>query len=1057
VEDEEVQVVKRRRWPRRLAVTLGLFLLLILAALVVLWTIRVRLATGYIERELTRRGVQASYDVKRIGFGTQIFENLVIGDPRRPDLVAREVRVQILIGFTGPRVGLITARGVRMRGRIVGGRLTLGQIDRLLPPPSGLPFRLPDQRVDIADAALALETPAGPLGIGLSGRGNLSDGFRGRLGIVARQLRVGECAISRPIGDVAVRVDDLRPRVDGPVSLESLRCGDDLALARSQVDVEAVLAPAIDSWRGSGGLQLAGLAAGPHRMAGVDGRLTFGGDAERTIGRVDLTANRAAVDVFRAATTRIAGDYVVSPRHGDLSLRGDVAVRGLSLTGAALNSMTASLRAAEGTPLGPVGAQLANALVRAGQGGGEAAADFLLTNARSRGGVKFEQLRYRSRSGAELLVTGGEGITYTWPNGGFRVDGAFALSGGGFPDARFRVSQAAVGAPLEGRGRIAPITAGGTRLALGEIGFTSGVDGRTSFRTTLQLDGPFSGGRVTGLTMPVSGRFGRGAFALGEGCVTASFRALQVQDLRIGPSRVPLCPTGPALVWSDGGAVRVGAELRSPRFAGRLGQSPIQLAANRLRVSLEGFSVSGVEARLGAASTVNRFDIATLDGRFGRGGVGGSFSGLSGGLAAVQLDVDDAAGRWRFAGGNLTMEGGLRLTDRTVPPRFHPLVSQDFRLTLVDNRIRATGWFQHPATGTRVTQATIDHNLRTGAGSALLDVSGITFTEGFQPEALTPLTVGVVALVEGSLTGRGRIEWDARGTRSSGTFSTVDMSLAAPFGPVEGLTTTIEFTDLLGLTSAPGQVAQIDLIRAGIDVYDGEVRYQLQPNYHVAIESGRWPFAGGDLFLEPTTLDFSRESTKYLTFRVVGLDAARFIQLMEFSNISATGTFDGIIPMQFSQAGGRIVDGRLSARPEGGTLSYIGELTDRDLGAYGILAFNALKSLRYNRFDLSLNGDLAGEFITIIDLDGIARDPALTTLPSGAGIAEMVTGRVLRQVARIPFEFNIRIQGQFRALIATARSFNDPAPLIQSVLPEMLRERSTTVTDVQDEESEPVQ
>ena len=178
---------------------------------------------------------------------------------------------------------------------------------------------------------------------------------------------------------------------------------------------------------------------------------------------------------------------------------------------------------------------------------------------------------------------------------------------------------------------------------------------------------------------------------------------------------------------------------------------------------------------------------------------------------------------------------------------------------------------------------------------------------------------------------------------------------------------------------------------------------------------------------------------------------------MEFSNIAATGTFDGIVPMQFDQSGGRIVDGRLTARQEGGTLSYIGELSDRDLGPYGILAFNALKSLRYSRFDLDLNGALAGEFITVIDLDGVARDPNLTTLPSGGGIMQAVAGRVLGQVARIPFEFNIRIEGQFRALIATARSFSDPTPLIQSVLPEILRDRSTTITDVQDEESEPVQ
>ena len=48
------------------------------------------------------------------------------------------------------------------------------------------------------------------------------------------------------------------------------------------------------------------------------------------------------------------------------------------------------------------------------------------------------------------------------------------------------------------------------------------------------------------------------------------------------------------------------------------------------------------------------------------------------------------------------------------------------------------------------------------------------------------------------------------------------MDLAAPFGPVEGLATRIDFTDLLGLTSAPAQEARVRLIRAGIDVYDGD-------------------------------------------------------------------------------------------------------------------------------------------------------------------------------------------------------------------------------------------
>jgi hypothetical protein len=157
--------------------------------------------------------------------------------------------------------------------------------------------------------------------------------------------------------------------------------------------------------------------------------------------------------------------------------------------------------------------------------------------------------------------------------------------------------------------------------------------------------------------------------------------------------------------------------------------------------------------------------------------------------------------------------------------------------------------------------------------------------------------------------------------------------------------------------------------------------------------------------------------------------------------------------MEFDERGGRIVGGRLAARPEGGTLSYIGELSDKQLGAYGKLAFDALKSLRYSKLTINLDGDLAGEFLAGIELDGVARDPALTTF-EGGGISGMVARRALTQLAKIPFEFNITIRGPFRALIATARSFEDPSNLIQSVLPPELTEKLPTATPVQREESE---
>jgi translocation and assembly module TamB len=1042
----------RRRWlSRRVRIGLALFLLLLLVAFAAVWFMRVQLATDYIDAELARRGVTARYEVKRIGFGSQIFENLAIGDPRRPDLTARRVEVRIALGFTGPRVGLITARGVRMRGRIEGGRLTLGQVDRLLPPPSGEPFRLPDQSVDVKDAAIALETPAGEVALALSGRGNLADGFRGGLAIAARALRLGGCTLERPVARLTVRITDRRPRVRGPAAMARFGCGDGFVADRPLLALRALLEPGLDGWRGSSALRVAQLRAGRQSLTAFQGRLTFGGNAEQTRGSIRLASGEAVAGAFRAAGTGLDGNYVFTSSLG-ASFEGEVEARQLTMRQDAVAVLAGPLRGVRGTPVGPIADALSAALARAA-GSGATASSRLQLSIQPRGGrLNLSGLSIEARSGARLSATGGEGIAYEWPAGSIGVNGGFTLSGGGLPDARFVLNQPRVGGPIHGAGRIAAMQAGGARLALDEIGFTAAPDGRTSFRTAALIDGPFEGGRVSGLAVPLAGRFGRGGFALGETCVTAGFRALQFQSLRLGPSRLPLCPIGRALI-ADG---RFGAELRAPRLAGRLGASPIQLASRRVRVDSDGFSASALSVRLGAAAGVNRLNIAALSGRFEPRGAAGRFDGLDGDLANVPLLASQGGGRWSMRGGALALDGRVTLSDKQAPARFQPLTAGDFRLGLADNRIRATGTLAHPETGTAVAVATIRHDLGSGAGDAVLDVDALRFAaNGFQPDALTPLTVGVVALVDGTVSGQGRIEWDGRGVRSTGSFATDDMDLAAPFGPVEGLATRIEFTDLLGLTSAPGQEARVRLIRAGIDIYDGEVRYQLRPNYHVGIEGARWPLAGGTLRLAPTVLDFSRESTKYLTFEVEGLDAARFIQLMEFSNIAATGTYDGVIPMQFTDRGGRIVGGRLVARPAGGTLSYIGELTQEDLGAYGALAFDALKSMRYSRLELSLDGALDGEFLTRINMDGIARDLEGTRQPSG-GIAGIVVSRVLNQVSRIPFHFNIRIQGQFRSLIATARSFQDPSELIRAALPGLLDRQTAPEPTVQPEESEPV-
>lgn len=1048
--DDEAGVEVRRRPVKRL--TALALLAILLVALLVVWTQRRPIAADYLDRELARRQVRATYEVKRIGFRTQRLENLVIGDPRNPDLTARWVEVRLSWGLRRPRVSLITARGVRLNARLAGnGKISFGEIDRLLPPPSGLPFRLPDQNVDLADSSVRFDTPAGRVGLALEGKGNLAGGFRGRMAVAAHALRPGSCRIDSVKGRFAIAVADLKPSFRGPVGAARLACGERLAVTGLGLDLDTVLAPGLDSWTGSSAVRAARVQAGSTLLTGLGGRVGLDGNAQLTRGSLDLVSAAARVGNVTAARAALDGRYGLSLANGGFTLLGDARARGVSAR-APLAGAVAALRSAGGTPLEPIGDAFAAALARAGAAF-DAEAALRLVNGPAYGGVRFERLAAVSRSGARVTLEGGQGLTYYWPSGLARLDGELKVAGGGLPAMRLSLDQPSAGAPIRGVGQIQPMRVGDSRLALATVRFTAAAGGDTRIETVATIDGPLDNGWVKGLVLPIEGRLdGRGGFAFGERCTSARFEALRVGSLRLGRTLLPLCPTARALVWkAPGGRVAGGAELRAPRFAGTLGASPLSIAGSRLRFGLAGptFAASDLAVLLGA----NRMNLATLDGDFGARGVTGRYSGLSGKLANVPLLIGQGSGTWTMKGADLAMAGEMAVSDEADPPRFYPLVTRDFRLTLSDNQIRAGGWLDDPETGTRIVHADIVHSLATGRGRAAPDVPGIRFDKDYQPEQLTRLTTGVIALVDGILKGEGEIAWDEGGSRSRGTFSTDDMDFAATFGPVEGLATSLHFTDLLGLVSAPGQVADVRLIRTGIDVLDGKIRYQLLPGLRVRVESGRWPFAGGTLILEETVLDFSKPSAKQLTFRVEGLDAALFIQKMEFANITATGTFDGVIPMIFDERGGRIVGGRLVARPEGGTLSYIGELTDKELGVYGKLAFDALKALRYSKLIIDLNGSLEGEFVAGIELDGVARDPALTVAPSG-GIKGMVASRALGQLAKIPFEFNISVRGPFRALIGTMRSLQDPTLLIQTTLPDLIRGQPAPQPPVQPQESE---
>ena len=1046
VEHAYVHDRKGWHWAWRLT-KLGLLvlLLLLILAVAIIWIWRKSIADDYIRDELASRGVQATYTLDRVGFRTQQVSNLVIGDPANPDLTVRRAVIQLRVQWTGSvKVYRVAARGVRLKGKLLlSGKVSWGQIDKLLPPPSGKPFRLPDLTVDLKDTTIALGTPYGRMGFALEGRGNLSGGFAGKLAASSPGLALGACRLDQFRAFVDVGVTARRPQIKGPIGSQGLACpASNLRLAQPRMDIDSSFSEGFENFDGRGRLMLASFQAGENGLANVASNLTFKGTPADALGRIDLAAQQARLDRIVAGRTRFTGRYRLNAGAGSLTALGDYAADNVRVERSLFAVMVDPLESLDGTPLGPIGQAVANAIRRAA-GQFDVQGSLRLLNRPGGGAIRIESANGTAPSGAHITASGGDGVTYYWPASRLRIDGNFQTGGGGLPDMRIALRQPRSGAPMNGQAVVGPMAYGGSRLSLGTIRFAGRADGWTEVKTVALLDGPVADGRIAGLRIPISGRFGRGgALRFGEQCIVAGFGSLRMGALQLGPTRLPLCPTGGAILQrSPGGSMKVAAATRNVRLNGRLGQSPFALTAGEARLTdIKSFAARNLAIRMGHADAPVLINAKEVRGNSGGTGTGGTFAGGDATIGKIPLLLSDASGKWNVRGGDLAVDGGLTLADRADPPKFYPLRSDDVHFTLANGRIAATGALKHPASGTKVTDVTIVHNLTTGEGNALLDVPGITFGNNLQPEELTRLTEGVIALVNGRISGQGRINWNGSGEVSStGDFATRDLDLAASFGPVTGMNGTIHFTDLLGMVTAPGQAMTLESVNPGILVENGVIRYQLLPDQLVKVERGEWPFMGGRLILQETILNFGRPSPKRLTFEVVGLDAKTFVDSMGFKEISATGIFDGVLPMIFDDAGGRIVGGRLDSREGGGTLAYNGVVNRANLGMIGGFAFDALRDLKFHSMIIRLDGYLDGEFATRMTIQGV-------------GLGNTSTQRLIRSVNRIPFNFNVTIKGPFRALIATAKSFRDPTQVIAPALPRPLDEVPGIVVETRRQE-----
>ncbi|MCU0948180.1 MAG: YdbH domain-containing protein [Porphyrobacter sp.] len=1001
-----------QRWRYRAMLVCGLLLLISGSAI---WLGREQIVGNLIDSYLARHGVAAEYRLVEITPTRQVIADLVMGDPAAPDLTARRVVVDIGVGLMGPAVDRVVVDGARLFGSYKGGKLSFGALDPLVFTGSAEPAALPAVNLKLADARARIASDFGVVAAKLDGAGQLDDGFAGTLAITAPGVGRAGCRAEGASLFGALTTAGGEAILNGPLRLSGVAC-EGVSLARADIGSTITLGKALDSVAGRFAVKAEALAAGGATARRLTGTASAAFSDKGLALDHDLALADFALAQGRAGTLAAKGTWRALQGAERSEWSGSLAARDLALGKALSDGLLAARRSTAGTLAESLLAQLDQSLARA------LPRASLTAEAIIRFGAEDTRLvipEARLRSGAGEVIAALSQVN--WRLGAGRAGGRrgnFITGGTGLPRLNGRIGQTASGG-FALRLAMADYRAADSRIALPRLSVEQDASGAYRFSGLVAASGALPGGRITGLEAPLEGRWSdRGGLLVGTRCADLRFAGLRLAELNLAARALRLCPaSGAAAMLRYDDALSLAATTSALDLAGTMGDAPARLTAERAVLRYPGpLAVEGVAVRLGEAEAQTRLDLASLTGTLGSTPEG-TFAGGAGGLAGVPFDLADMAGRWRYDDGTLAItEASFRLSDRTTgQPRFEPLAGKGAGLTVKGDTITAAASLHHPASGTKVAAVDLRHDLARVAGRADIRVDNLTFGNALDVEDLTYLAKGVIAFARGSVTGTGMVDWTGDRVTSRGTFGTGGLDFAAAFGPVRGLKGEVVFTDLLALTTAPDQRLTIAAINTGVEVLDGRIRFALTDGTLVTLSDARWPFMGGELVLRPVTLDFGRPSEKRYVFALNGLDAAVFIAEMELTNLGATGVFDGVVPIIFDQNGnGRIENGLLTARPPGGNIAYVGDLSYEDMGAISNYAFRALRSLDYRAMSVVLEGSLTGEIISKFQFDGVRQ---------GAGTSRNF---ITRRLAQLPILFRVNVKSEsFAELSSVVRSMFD--------------------------------
>lgn len=733
----------------------------------------------------------------------------------------------------------------------------------------------------------------------------------------------------------------------------------------------------------------------------------------------------------RADALRFVGE-AARGRDGRISLDGSVTARGAGLDAGRIDTSLSGLTLP--TPLGAHGEAL-----RSGLSQMLARFDTAITGSMEISGTG---LRLSARGPARLsgadgsslaLAPYGEGAWLALGGGQTELRGGVAIELPGGLDLTSQVNEVSFGEATTirlGETELAPWSAGGLTVsgAFDRLSF-SNSPGRLAFaaRGEANLTGRLPGARVDGLSVfgsveGVRGPEGWRVQLLEGECVDFSLSRLSLDNLRLGPFSQALCPP-------DGRLVRQGPDGPEGRLV--LGDLSVPFASDRStgRMSLDTAAIDWrAGTQIGGDIAADRLDF-TLNGEESATEIGGdaarlSFSlpgsgvlDLAGEIRSITLggetipaDVSAASGRFAITNRGEGLSGtaalsALRVADLREDPFYEPVLT-DVDARLQDGVLRAVGPLRLEASGRSIGRAELDLEVPSMRGTLDVDTGTLAFRPGvLQLTSLSERLRGYFTDASGEMTARAEVTFGGGAPVTSRAnvevtglgFQTVGL------GRVRGVSGTVEFDDLIGLTTPPGQRFAIGAIDPGLELTGGEVVFHLTGGGDARLEAARFPFAGGTLEVQPTEWRVG-ERERVLTLAASGIGLKALTDALSVPGLEAEGTVTGTFPIAFSGSDVFIREARLVAESGGGVLRYTGE-TGTAAGQTNenvAMAFRALRDFRFSVLELGADGNLSDQVVVTARLEG--RNP------------EVLSGT--------PFNFNISIDSQLGRLLETTRQLS---------------------------------